>query len=274
MTKAIYDFGANNGDDIPYYLKKSDLVVAVEANPVLCAQIRDRFAVEITQGKLIVENCVVSTHSSAAVSFWIHKKNHIHSQFPRPGDQEVGQFEEVLLPSKSAVDLIKAHCEPHYVKIDIERFDAAILRSLFENGIRPPFISAESHTVEVFALLVAVGRYGAFNLVDGATVNKVYRSHPIKTASGIERYSFPFHSAGPFGDDLRDDWMGPDDFFKVLACEGLGWKDVHATTSIAPKADVPDRTVHHLLNELKRRSIYRLKKAVPEPVRQVLRRGH
>ena len=27
--KIIYDFGSNNGDDIPYYLLKSDLVIAV-----------------------------------------------------------------------------------------------------------------------------------------------------------------------------------------------------------------------------------------------------
>jgi hypothetical protein len=31
--KIIYDLGANNGDDIPYYLLKADTVVAVEANP-------------------------------------------------------------------------------------------------------------------------------------------------------------------------------------------------------------------------------------------------
>lgn len=37
--KVIYDFGSNNGDDIPYYLEKSDLVVAVEANASLCEQI-------------------------------------------------------------------------------------------------------------------------------------------------------------------------------------------------------------------------------------------
>jgi hypothetical protein len=38
----IYDFGANNGDDIPYYLKKAELVVAVEANPSLCQKIEER----------------------------------------------------------------------------------------------------------------------------------------------------------------------------------------------------------------------------------------
>lgn len=45
--KIIYDVGANNGDDIEYYLKKSDLVIALEANPKLCEIIQDRFKSEI-----------------------------------------------------------------------------------------------------------------------------------------------------------------------------------------------------------------------------------
>jgi len=33
MKKIIYDLGSGNGDNIPYYLLKSDLVIAVEAIP-------------------------------------------------------------------------------------------------------------------------------------------------------------------------------------------------------------------------------------------------
>ena len=50
----IYDFGSNNGDDIPYYLKKAEKVIAVEANPLLCKRIQDRFATEMLAGKLAV----------------------------------------------------------------------------------------------------------------------------------------------------------------------------------------------------------------------------
>lgn len=58
--RIIYDFGANDGDDIPYYLMKADLVVAVEANPGLCAQMSVRFADEVRSGRLIIENCVLT----------------------------------------------------------------------------------------------------------------------------------------------------------------------------------------------------------------------
>ena len=42
MKKIIYDLGSNNGDNIPYYLLKSDLVIAVEANPKLCEIIKKK----------------------------------------------------------------------------------------------------------------------------------------------------------------------------------------------------------------------------------------
>jgi predicted RNA methylase len=39
----IYDFGANVGSNLGYYLAKADRVVAVEANPALCRAIEERF---------------------------------------------------------------------------------------------------------------------------------------------------------------------------------------------------------------------------------------
>ena len=55
MKKIIYDVGSNNGDDIPYYLLKSDLVIAIEANPKLCNLINERFNKEISQVNITVK---------------------------------------------------------------------------------------------------------------------------------------------------------------------------------------------------------------------------
>jgi hypothetical protein len=46
-------------------------------------------------------------------------------------------------------------------------------------------------------------------------------------------YSFPVHSAGPFGDDINGRWFDIRSFQKLLAIEGTGWKDIHATTERA-----------------------------------------
>lgn len=231
--KIIYDFGANNGDDLPYYLKKADLVVAVEANPALCRQMEERFAAAIRHGRVRIENCVLVTEGSdPQVYFYLHKRRHVLGQFPPPDESVVGDYDKVLLPSQPVMDIVRQHGTPYYIKIDIEHYDEAILKELFRNGIRPPYISAEAASIQVFALLAGMGEYSAFKLVEGATVAKEYKSHSIAVDGGRELYSFPSHSAGPFGDDIAGEWMNADELFRVLAAKGLGWKDIHATSLV------------------------------------------
>jgi hypothetical protein len=82
----------------------------------------------------------------------------------------------------------------------------------------------------VFALLVASGRYNAFKLVDGSSVSQQYSKMPFTSKDGLhEVYSFPYDAAGPFGEDVHGEWMTANNFFMLLAFEGLGWKDIHAS---------------------------------------------
>jgi FkbM family methyltransferase len=234
--KIIFDFGCNNGDDIPYYLAKADKVVAVEANPALAALVEQRFAAEIREGRVVVESCALTVDEAApAVPFYVHKTNHVQSQFVEPGPDEMALFERVDVRSENVAKLIERNGAPYYVKIDIEHYDHLILRSIFEAGIFPPYISAESHSIEVLALLIGLGGYGAFKLVEGRTVPEKYRNATISTAQGKVTYSFPPHSAGPFGEDIAGAWMTMNNFFTVLAATGLGWRDIHAS-----RVDVPD----------------------------------
>lgn len=231
--KIIYDFGSNNGDDIPYYLLKSDLVIAVEANPALCGHIKNRFKEQISKGNLIIENCVLNVgDSSEKIDFYIHKTNHVLSQLPKP--VETDKFEKVVLPSKNVIELIRKYGDPHYIKIDIEHYDHIILRALFDNKIMPPYISSESHTIDVFTCLVALGKYNSFKLVDGASVSSRYKDCNISINTGTMKYSFPHHSAGPFGNDISGSWMTANNFYRLLAFVGLGWKDIHASNIEMP----------------------------------------
>jgi FkbM family methyltransferase len=230
--KVIYDFGANNGDDIPYYLKKGDLVVAVEANPKLSALICSRFEQELAQGRLVVINCVLDKHGSdVPVPFYVHTTDDVRSQFPMPQLDELEEFERILVPARTASSIIETYGPAHYVKLDVEGHDQVILEEIFSAGIRPEFISAESHNIEIFALLLTMGGYRSFKLLDGASIAREYFKHPVQTSAGTERYSFPYHSAGPFGPDVKGSWLTPNNFFHLLATQGLGWKDIHATNS-------------------------------------------
>jgi hypothetical protein len=131
--------------------------------------------------------------------------------------------------------------------------------TLFLSNIHPPFISAESHSIAVFAHLVSLGSYNAFKLVDGHTVSTKYKNHPIRVGDQSELYSFPYHSAGPFGEDIAGDWMSADDLFQLLSLVKLGWKDIHATNQALPKRFInPERT-----------AVDKLKPFIPGPLRRM-----
>jgi len=237
----IYDFGMNNGDDVAYYLKKDVRIVGVEANKALCDQVCRRFPEEIAAGRLTVLNVALSDRESAEpLTFYIHKTNHVLSQLPRPEDPS--QFDAVDVPCRTPASIVSEFGEPLYIKIDVEHFDGPVLRNLFQAGIFPPEISAEAHSVEVFALMVANG-YNSFSLVDGATVSTKYGSTTIETLKGPQAYSFPYHSAGPFGADIRERWDDADTFLHTLSFSRLGWKDIHASTVIPPSGRPRERTL-------------------------------
>ena len=230
--KIVYDFGMNNGDDVDYYLRKGCVVIGVEANPLLVDSCRSRFEKEIGKGAVVLLNFALSRESSdELIPFYVHKTNHVLSQVTLP--QETDQFETVFVRQRRASDIIRQYGDPHYIKIDLELFDQIVLADIFDHGFRPQYISAESHTVDVFVQMVAAG-YTAFNLVDGVSVHSVYRNAKILTQGATLNYQFPHHSAGPFGEDIVSPWMDKESFFYYLASVGLGWKDIHATLLDVP----------------------------------------
>jgi FkbM family methyltransferase len=234
VTRLVYDFGMYNGDDVEYYLKKGHDVVAVEANPKLCQLCEFRFADEIKNGRLSVLNVALTDGASSGdIDFYIHKTHYFLSQLLKPTAAEIGEFDLISVPQRKASSIVQEYGSPHYVKIDVEGIDFLILKDLFEWGIKPEFISAEAHSVRVFAMLVA-GGYGCFNLVDGRSVSSTYGDSIVKTTEGVTRHSFREHSAGPYGEDLKSPWLDSDSFFYLLASEELGWKDIHASKTTQP----------------------------------------
>ena len=233
----IYDFGANVGDNLDYYLRKADRVVAVEANPGLCRAIEERFAAQIAAGRLVVENVVLLADPGPPTTpFFIHRHNHVLSQLPRPPARTAHDFTEVMLAARHVVDVVERHGPAHYIKIDLEHSDAAILRSLLTHGITPDYISVEIHDADVFRSLVALGGYRAFKLVDGATVHREFAGHLVTSRHGCVARSFEGHAAGPFGGDLPGPWLDTAAMAGLLRRVGPGWRDLHASRVDAPAA--------------------------------------
>jgi FkbM family methyltransferase len=249
----IYDLGANNGDDVVYYLKKADVVVAVEANPVLCDQMASRFSTEIAGGRLFVERCVLAEDDHGhPVSFYIHTRDSALSQLPEPAPAQRGDFQQVLLPSLSIAALFNKYGAPHYVKSDLEGYDEVFLRRMFSLGIFPPYVSVEAHSFEVFSLLVAVGGYNAFKLLSFDEFFRTDRTLNISVGQGTERYSFPAqHSSGPFGDDIPGGWMTTNNFTLLLGLEAPGWKDIHASRVATPDPALKARLATYVIRAVK-----------------------
>jgi len=223
--KIAYDFGANNGSNIPYYLLKFDKVVAVEANPKLTEHISKEYSKYIQEGRLFVENCAVS-NKNEIINFYIHKYNNVLSQLPKP--DSIDDFNVVSITSVKPSEIIKKYGNPEYVKIDLEHSDAEILSEIFNSGIFPNYISAEVHDISVFSLLTYTDTYGSFKILDGQSVSDIYKNVDI---NGV-LYSFPFHSAGPMFEDINQKSLNKIELFNELSRVGLGWKDIHAKRNI------------------------------------------
>ena len=231
VKKIIYDLGGNSGLNIPYYLLKSDLLVVIEANIKLCEIIKIKFKKEIINGRLVVENCVVTVlPNNINVDFYLHRHNDFLSQFLVPNKNILNEYLKIKLPSKNIISIIKYYGYPYYIKIDLEHYDSIILKEIFFKKIYPKYLSVESHSKEILDIITHDSTYKSFKLVDGSQVHKKYKNCIVNNT----RYSFPKHSAGPFGNDIDGHWLEKNNFCFLLSVIGFGAKDIHCSLEDKP----------------------------------------
>jgi len=225
-VKYIFDFGANRGQNLNYYLRMADFVIAIEANPVLCKVIAETYKKEIAQGKLFIEQVAVSPVQQQKSDFFIHKSMHVLSTSSPPKNR-MGSYTRISVKSKLASQIIYEYAkglDPWYCKFDLEGLDHLILTELFSCGIRPKYISAEAHNLKSLSAITLVDEYSRFKTVSCKSV---------KTFSYLfnnEYNRFDHDSAGPFGEDIPGPWFNAEAIHTKLCLEGFGCKDVHATT--------------------------------------------
>jgi FkbM family methyltransferase len=263
--RVIYDLGANVGLNIPYYLKKADRVIAVEANPALAQRLENSFSEEIRTGRVVVVNHAITSRADSgnSVDFYVYvgekPHGHVISSLREPGVDRASDFERVSVSTVDLSSLIEVMGEPYFVKIDLEHHDAVVLNDMFSQRIFPPFLSVEAHDPVVVGLLLLEQTYRGFKVVLGREVPVTFLNHPVMTNSGAERWSFPRHSAGPFGEDLPGDWLDQHSLLKAIGVHGLGWVDIHASAHfegarVEPKTPIrttPDGVISPLLLAMK-----------------------
>ena len=240
MKKIIYDFGACRGENIDYYLLKSDLVVAFEANPNNSKYIQEKFKQAILDKKLFLENCIVGVEDNLEdQKFYIHKSNYLLGQLPEPSKELLKNFTEIKVQYKNVIQIIKSYGKPHYIKIDLEEYDEIVLKKILSNNIKFEYISVEIKNLNTFNLFDSNLNFNSYKLVDGHNVEYVYKNSKIISDLVKKKYSFPANSAGPFGNDIKGSWITKKNFFELLKfkLEKKGWIDMHCSTIDLPEQE-------------------------------------
>jgi len=224
----IFDFGANIGLNIPYYLLKAHRVVAVEGNPSAARIILEKFP---DSSLVTVENYVVSNFGSdKLIPFYINEKKSFLSSMTPLKEAELAI--KHLLPSKTVTEIIKKNLNNDhlfFVKFDLEGADYDAISNMFAGGYFPTILTSEIYNIHVIDLIFSSNKYNAFKIVNGQNISKDYKKSKIITENRKKKYKFLSHSSGPFGDDLHGPYLTKNEVQAYLKEVNTSWLDICAT---------------------------------------------
>lgn len=237
----IFDIGMHRGHDTRFYLDKGFRVVALDANPGLCAAARQLFAADLAQGRLQIVDAALHARAGESVTFYINpRKDDWSSLNAGSARREGDEVQEVCAPGVTLAELLERHGVPRYIKCDIEGADEEFARQLNAwRGAMPAFVSIEAQSLEAISFLSGAG-YDRFQLVNQWLLPSVVPPEPAREG----RYAaarFDGHSSGLFGHELQPGGWVPlrrviehyfafGDLSQATPPVAFGWIDVHATT--------------------------------------------
>jgi FkbM family methyltransferase len=210
----IFDIGCHTGEESDFYLKKGFDVVAVEANPSLCLELKRKFSAHIESGRFVLIEKAIAEHNGE-VEFFV---NHAHSvwsttraEWAARNARQGADSTRILVPATTFASLIKEFGVPYYLKIDIEGADRLCLEGLLQLNERPRFLSFESETKSwlslcgEMSLLRRLG-FSGFQIVDQSKVHEQAPPYP-PLEGGYADYAFEYGSTGLFGRELPGQWL-------------------------------------------------------------------
>lgn len=214
--KLIIDVGMHTGEDTAFYLAKGFDVVAVEADPMLIERAQARFAAEIASGRLRLYPVAIA-EQRGTVRFGLTDEPGWNSMAPAviARNESIGaQYRFVEVASIPFGEIIADVGIPYYLKIDIEGNDMLCLRSLYDFGERPTYLSIESNVSQadataenVFDELATFWTLGyrRFKYVNQARLPGLRMPKPSREGDYVD-VRFTVHSSGPFGEETPGAW--------------------------------------------------------------------
>jgi FkbM family methyltransferase len=243
IADLIYDVGMNDGDDTAYYLHEGYRVVAVEVDPTLIEQARERFAGPIREGRLELVQAAIGPRRETA-QFWICEGKSVWNSFDRQiASREGHSCHSIDVESRPFRDLLEQYGVPFYLKVDIEGHDTYCITDLDQRDL-PKYVSLEmGRQLDPLFMLRDLG-YSRFKLItqndhsqmaiDPFSVSQLvkerlrpypslYRlgrrvaglakrlspSSPPPVGHGVNgsHWTFALGSSGPFGEDTAGSWQ-------------------------------------------------------------------
>ncbi|MGN6391630.1 MAG: FkbM family methyltransferase [Gemmatimonadales bacterium] len=212
QSDIIFDVGAHKGEDSAFYLKLGYRVVAVEANPVLVRELKERFKREIANGTYTVIDKAIAD-GDGDVSFFVNEVRSVWSTtdpaWAVRNERLGAQSHEITVPSIRFAEILQTYGCPHYLKIDIEGADMLCLRDLGMVTCRPKYLSMESsktswaELVAEFDALEQMG-YTRFQVVDQFR----HKAGTFRDRSNRDTpHTFDHGASGPFGSYLTGRWL-------------------------------------------------------------------
>jgi FkbM family methyltransferase len=237
-SRLIFDLGMNNGDDTDFYLRRGFDVVALEANPSLCEKARTRFASALAGGRLTILNAAIWDRPGEA-TFHVNLDNdHWSSLDIGWAGRDASRCRAVKVRCVTLAELFAEFSVPHYLKIDVEGVDQAVLEQLRGADRLPLYVSVEDCRFgpRYIETLAGCG-YDGFKLLDQSQVPSLRDGDR----------AFPTGASGPFGEDVPGAWLSHADMMALYSttvrdAQGARlaprthWWDIHCTSIGQAKA--------------------------------------
>jgi FkbM family methyltransferase len=221
----IYDVGMNNGDDTAYYLHRGFRVVAIEADPDLCAKASLRFAEPLKTGQLVIVNAGIAP-KPGVMDFWICETNNHWNSFDRKiSSRDGAPHHRIPVPCQTFDAILKPQGIPFYLKIDIEGHDYLCVEALKTASALPAYLSVELGGLDYFLEKLTALGYTEFKCISQFNYLPLQLpASPEQTrfetgdTSHIRRWGdwvFPQGASGPFGEDTFGLWLGANEIRRV-----------------------------------------------------------
>jgi FkbM family methyltransferase len=142
VSALIYDIGLHDGRDTGHYLREGCHVVAIDANPAMCAAAEAQFRDHIGAGQLKIINRGVAERKGQLEFFVCDDMSEWSSFHREMASRNGATHHSILVDCVPIVEIINEFGVADYMKIDIEGDDRVCIAGL-TSATAPRYISIE-----------------------------------------------------------------------------------------------------------------------------------